>query len=837
MQISRVEINSDWKFRRQGEDEWLPAKVPGCIHTDLFDNDRIDDPFFRNNEKNIQWIDKINWEYRTTFINDPETLKKKNHRLVFEGLDTYADVYLNGEKILGANNMFRSWSINVNGLLRKSNELHIVFRSPVEEDVPKFDALGYQLPAINDQSDVGDLGDKKISIFARKAPYHYGWDWGPRFVTMGIWRSVHLLGWNDTIIESVHYRQHEVNDQYARISANIEITSGCRQTINLKISDKNEGVILAKQAVPLLKGNQVITVPIEIKNPELWWCNGLGEPYLYLINAEIFQAGKLIDKNEVRVGLRSLKVIREKDEKGRSFYFEINGVPLFAKGANYIPNDNFITRVSDAKYEHIIRSANDTHMNMLRVWGGGIYENDIFYDLCDKYGILVWQDFIFACSMYPGDEAFLSNVRQEIVDNVKRLRNHSSIAIWCGNNENDMIWFWPKPIGWKSQFDEQTADKIWSDYRKVFYEMLPEILDEYDPDRFYWPSSPLAEYDDRASYTNRTGDMHYWGVWHSKESFDKFKVHLARFMSEYGFQSFPELATVKKYTLPEDWDIDSEVMTAHQRSGIGNQRIKMYMEWDYHLPENFLDMLYLSQVLQAEGMKIGMEAHRRSKPYCMGSLYWQINDCWPVASWSSIDYYGRWKALHYFAKKAFAPILISPTLDNDIVRVFLVTDKLETVDGEVVLRLLDFKGNILWECRQKDTVSAYKSKIIYESQLEKLTEGRKSNWIVLSCTYSDNNGLVSENLLYFEPVKNLELLKPCITVDINENSECNNLTLQSKTLAKNVYLSLDDVDGFFSDNYFDLLPNLPKTVKFVSETRKRNLFDKLKVASVYDTYH
>ncbi|MEJ2543073.1 MAG: hypothetical protein P8Y99_03310 [Calditrichaceae bacterium] len=469
MQNSRININYNWRFKQQDKNEWLSAQVPGCIHTDLLDNNFIDDPFFRTNERKLQWIDKVNWEYQTKFQVGPEVLKYKHNRMVFEGLDTYADVYLNSIKILGTENMFRTWMVDVNDILQSKNYLRIVFRSPVNEDIPKYDALDYHLPAINDQSELGGLGDKRISVFARKAPYHYGWDWGPRFVTMGIWRPVYLESWDDAIIESVYYSQDEVDEITARISTVIEITSDCQKSVNLRIIDKNEDTCFADQQIFLEPGNQVITIPFEITKPKLWWCNGLGKQNLYTLNVEISEGNNTITSKNTKIGLRNIKVIREKDEQGRSFYFELNGKPVFAKGANYIPNDNFVTRVSSSKYEHIIRSAANANMNMLRVWGGGIYENDIFYELCDQYGIMIWQDFMFACSMYPGDETFINNIQQEIIDIIKRLRNYACITLWCGNNENDWIWH----MVWRKQYEANIADKLWNHFIKDFLIICP----------------------------------------------------------------------------------------------------------------------------------------------------------------------------------------------------------------------------------------------------------------------------------------------------------------------------------------------------------------------------
>ncbi|MBN1406978.1 MAG: glycoside hydrolase family 2 protein [Calditrichaceae bacterium] len=837
MPINRIQIKTDWKFKQQNKDEWFPASVPGCVHTDLLVNKKIDDPFFRTNERKLQWIDKVNWEYQTKFKVDSDILKNKHQRLIFEGLDTYADAYLNGIKIIEANNMFRRWTADVKGILQNENELKVIFRSPINEDIPKYNVLDYNLPAINDQSEVGELGDKCISVFARKAPYHYGWDWGPRFVTMGIWRPVYLESWDEVIIESIYYQQDEVNDKTARISAIIEINSDHRQSVYITINNQIDGVTYISKESVLQPGIQWLRISFEIDNPKLWWCNGLGEANLYTFNIEISIGNNTITKKETKIGLRSIKVIRKKDEKGRSFYFELNGKPVFARGANYIPNDNFITRVTSSKYEHIIRSAADANLNMLRVWGGGIYENDIFYELCDQHGILIWQDFMFACSMYPGDEDFLSNVKQEIIDNIKRLRNHACIAIWCGNNENDWIWHMDDENGWKNKFKPEIAKKLWVDYGKLFYDLIPQLVKELDFVRFYWPSSPMGEYDERSSYTKTSGDMHYWGVWHNKEPFENFKKYPARFMSEYGFQSFPELATVKKFTSAEDRDIDSEVMAAHQRSGIGNQLIKMYMNWEYHVPDNFPDLLYLSQVLQAEGIKTGMEAQRRSKPYCMGSLYWQINDCWPAASWSSIDYYGRWKALHFFAKKAFNPVLISPDFDGENIYVHVISDLQEALNCSIVLELLDFTGNKIWINEQTAGLRENDNQIVFKSRLNEILKDKKKNNVVMHCACYQKDRLLSENRLYFDRTKNLDLPKPEIKIDLYNIKSGYEISLISNMLVKNLFLSHGDEAVFFSDNYFDLIPGKPVQINCTCNLDIKDFKNKFKMISVYDTYH
>jgi len=564
----------------------------------------------------------------------------------------------------------------------------------------------------------------------------------------------------------------------------------------------------------------------------------LGEPFLYELTSHLKAGTQLLDEDIQKIGIRTIRVVQEQDEKGKNFYFELNGVPVFAKGANYIPNDNFIPRVSPERYEHIIKSAADANMNMLRVWGGGIYENDTFYDRCDEYGILVWQDFMFACSMYPGDETFLENVRQEAIQNVKRLRNHPCLALWCGNNEIDVAWSHDTPggWGWKQRFSADIRKKIWHDYENIFHRMLPDVVSEFDPKTFYWPSSPLADWDKRASYRSTSGDIHYWGVWHGREPFENFKLRIGRFMSEYGFQSFPEFNTVKSYTLPEDWDINSEVMAAHQRSGIGNRRIKEYMDLYYRNPKDFESLLYVGQVLQAEGIKSAIEAHRQKMPYCMGTLYWQLNDCWPVASWSGIDYFGRWKALHYFVKKAFKQILVSPAINDNVLKVFVISDKLSRFNADLKLEILDFSGKTLWQKSISVEVQANTSQSYFDEKINNFIKGLNKKEFFLKTSLVQKDKVLSQNIIYFLPVKSLNLPAPVITKRIVPMKNGYQIILSSDKLAKNVYLSIDTDEGFFTDNYFDLVPGEEVLIDFLTTEKLTDFEKKLKIITLRDSY-
>lgn len=814
---------TEWKFRGSGEADWLPAQVPGCVHTDLLRNGLIADPFYGTNEHGLQWIDKKDWEYETSFDADPGLLASEHVRLVFDGLDTYADVYVNGKHVLAADNMFRSWTADVKGLLaERDNKLFVRFRSPVHEDLPKLERLGYDLPAANDQSELGGLGDRKISVFARKAPYHYGWDWGPRFVTSGIWRPVRLEAWSGSRITDLYIRQDDVSASEARLTAVVEIEAGGEGAGLLRV---RTGQRVWEAEAALAKGVRTVEVPIVIEQPELWWCRGLGEPHLYAFEAELIAAdGRRASVKQAETGLRSARLVREKDEAGASFYFELNGVPVFAKGANHIPNDSFITEVTEERYRQEIVSAVKANMNMVRVWGGGVYEDDAFYRLCDEHGLLVWQDFMFACSMYPGDQAFLDSVKAEAEYNVKRLRNHPSVVLWCGNNEIDSAWAhydedagW----GWKKQYTPELREKIWADYEALFHRLLPDVVERLSPGIDYWPSSPLVrlsgDKEQHAHPLTGEGDIHYWGVWHNVEPFENYKAKIGRFMSEYGFQSFPEYRTVRTFAEESDMELESAVMLAHQKNGNGNRLIKEYMDIYMKEPKDFPSFLYMSQVLQAEAMKTAIEAHRRKKPYCMGSLYWQVNDCWPVASWAGIDYYGRWKALHYYAKRSFADLLLSVDQSDDRLDFYVVSDLKEQASGELRLRLFDMAGNKLGDAMYDYRVEAGESRIVWSAEKEALLQEADPAGVVLLAELLRDGRTVCRDTVYFVGDKALALEPASIRVKREANEDGVRYTLETDRLAKQVWLSAD-AEGIFTDNFFDLIPGVPYTVEFQAGT-------------------
>ncbi|MCO6493342.1 MAG: glycoside hydrolase family 2 protein [Phaeodactylibacter sp.] len=840
--MKAFEIREGWQFRQANLGSWLPASVPGSVHTALLANGIIEDPFYRLNEKNLQWIDKNNWEYRTVFEVGGEWLRRDRVTLEFLGLDTYADVYLNGKLLLRADNFHRAWEAEVKGILKEGeNELYIYIHSPTQAGLEKLAAHGYPLPAVNDQSENGGMGDKRVSVFVRKPGYHFGWDWGPRLVTSGIWRPVRLRAWDEARISNVFFRQEAVTGQEAKVEVQVEVE--VEQPIEGQLSVFWKDSLLASRPAALDTGLQTLAIPVTFINPQLWWTKELGEPFLYDMRVALASKGRELDSREERIGLRRIRIVREPDDKGRSFYLELNGHPVFSKGANYIPNDIFLDRVDTAWYREMIQAAADANMNMLRVWGGGIYEDNLFYDLCDEQGLLVWQDFMFACSMYPWDSTFVESVRQEAVYNIRRLRNHASIALWCGNNEIDVAWAqyneragW----GWKQKYaPEQRAD-IWAGYRKLFHEVLPEAVGAHHPGAFYWPSSPYDGEGTHATYNSTAGDMHYWGVWQGPDKISDFRNHIARFMSEYGFQSFPEFRSVQEYTLPEDWDIESEVMSAHQRHGTGNLRIREVMQDHYRIPEKFEHFLYAAQLLQAEAIKLAIEAHRSAKPYCMGTLYWQLNDCWPVASWSGIDYYRRWKALHYFVRSAFDTDVVIFERKTDSIRVFTCSGRKGPADAELRLELRDFEGTLLWYENQEVRLRPDRAQLAASLPADLLENLSDKTRMYLRGRLLQEGTVLHENLFYFVPPKELALPgEPRISTQVKSTGIGQyELRLRPETLVKNAFLQFEESEGFFSDNYFDLQPGEEKVLTFREDKmgEKPLTAGDLKIISLVDTY-
>ena len=821
-QNSKRDLSKEkWQFKNTRDNKWFSAKIPGTVHTDLLQNKIIPNPFNGNNEKLLQYIERENWEYKTGFFISKSEYQNEHIALNFEGIDTYAKIFINDTLVLTANNMFRTWNLEVKKQLKiGNNELKIVFESAVNRGEAEAKKLTYELP-----------GNEKV--FTRKAQYHYGWDWGPRFVTCGIYKAIQLHFWNQAKINHVQFIQEKLTKELAQIQFNVEVNCSKKGIYNFEIYNSKPSrdlPLFEDTIIELQKGINTVLLNAKIKNPKLWWTHNLGKQNLYDYTIVLKLASKKIDLKDVSFGLRTIELVQEKDSLGKSFLFKLNDIPVFIKGANYIPEDNFLPRVPFSKTKQLITDSKAANMNMLRVWGGGEYASDYFYQLCNENGILVWQDFMFACAMYPGDSAFLENVNAEVNDQIIRLRNNPSLAIWCGNNEIDEGW---KNWGWQKQFKYNSTDstKIWNDYVLLFENNIKNAIQLLDKSRFYWPSSPSIGWGRKESLTE--GDAHYWGVWWGMQPFETYEKKVGRFMSEYGFQGMPQLSTFTKMGALQYENnvlkIDSSVLKTHQKHPTGFETIQTYMERDFNVPKSFENYIYVSQLLQADGMKTSIEAHRRAKPYCMGTLYWQLNDCWPVTSWSSIDYDGNWKALHYQVKKSYSDLLISFEEKNDSVLVFIVSDKLENIKGNLSIKVLDFNGKIFFSENVETIVKSNTSGIYYYFDKSKLKGELNLNNLVLSATFNNENTSINA-LHYFVKPKDLLLQKPYFEI---KNLKGNRLEITANKLAKNVYLFSIDNSIIFEDNYFDLLPNGTKIIQISGKYSKRDFFNTL-AKSLFD---
>jgi beta-mannosidase len=783
-QFSQRSLSSEnWQFKNSKDQNWLPAKVPGTVHLDLMDNKVIPDPFKDENEKKVQWVENEDWDYQTQFTVSSQELKNDNIDLVFNGLDTFSEIYLNSKLLKKTDNMFRKWNIPVKQYLKPGNNtLQIKFQSAVNTGKELAKKVPFTMP-------------ESPRSFVRKAQYQFGWDWGPRLVTAGIWKDVTLEFWNNAkiiTVKDIQSNAEKASDLHFEVE--IYAQNAGEYTLDLNKTHKK---------ITLKKGINTISVPYETKGMKLWQPNGSGEANLYDFKIKLSKDLNNIDVKDIRIGLRTIELIQEKDEKGKSFYFKVNGNPLYIKGTNWIPGDSFSPRMTKEKYQKLIKDTKDANMNMIRIWGGGIYEDDEFYKACDENGILVWQDFMFAGSFYPADEAFLNNVKEEVKDQVNRLQNHPSIALWCGNNEIDeAIVNW----GYQKQFKYSKNDslQVWKDYKKLFHDVIPNALAENlkSDKNIYWPSSPSIGWGHKESLTE--GDSHYWGVWWGEQPFEIYNEKVGRFMSEYGFQGTPGLETTKSmFSGTPDLNLQNATIKAHEKHARGWDIINEYLKRDYKIPTDFVQYNYVSQLLQARGMQIAIEAHRRAKPYNMGTLYWQLNDCWPVVSWSSIDYLGNWKAFHYQAKRSFEPVLVSITETDKSYDVYLISDLMKELKVDTKFELIDFKGKILWKANQSDVVNADVSKKIRSINKSELAEFNLSEVVLKISSEKDTT---FQKLFFFNKPKDLKLSKPNIKIRKISPTE---IEISTDVLAKDVYL-IGDIH--FSDNFFDLLPGTSKRI-------------------------
>ena len=785
-------LTGKWNFRRLDKQEWLPGLVPGGVHTDLLVLGKIPDPFVADNENQVQWVAETDWEYRRSFSVETDLASEPKKFLVCDGLDTLAEVTINGRLLGKTNNMFRRWQWDVSDLLKKGeNEIAIVFRAPVS-----------YIRARQAEVPLKGGGDIPGGPHLRKAPCHWGWDWGPKLPPIGIWKDIRLEGYSSAKFEDIHIQQiHEDGRVKLGAVVKIEDWKSSNLRIELRITSP-DGKVQSTETIPSYNDHSELIGSLHsaIEKPQLWWPNGYGKQPLYQVEVLLRGGKAVLDRQSFQVGLRTVKLLQQPDLWGQSFNFVINGVPVFAKGADWIPADSFPTRLTANHLEKLVRCAADAHMNMLRVWGGGYYPENEFYDLCDRNGIMLWQDFMFACGIYPADDEFAENVRVEAVENVRRLRHHACLALWCGNNEMEQGWVdW----GWNQQGDA-ALQRLKAGYDRIFHHLLPGVISAEDPDHPYWPSSASSGIPFSEPNAQQRGDTHYWDVWHGRKPFTAYRQQFPRFMSEFGFQSLPPFKTIQVYAALEDQNMTSYVMEHHQRSGNGNTLMMSQMADNFRMPKDFQSLVYMSMVLQAEGIRYGVEHWRRNRQRVGGTLYWQLNDCWPVASWSSVDYFGRWKALHYAAKRFYAPLLLSVENESTRMSIHVTSDLTAAWDGMVRWSLQSLDGRILK--KGKSTVHAEPLADTAVRMLDFSAEISDANRrsTIFVCELWQGDELVSILVSTFVPDKHVSLAKPELRVDVSLVDQTLTFDLSSDTLARFVELSLEGADVVFTDNYFDL---------------------------------
>lgn len=843
-------LDTGWQFRllpgtpqaaRHPEQAaWTSAHVPGSVQTDLLTAGKIGDPFYRDNEASLQWIGLADWEYRLAFNVDAATLKQDHVDLVFDGLDTFADVAINDKPLLSADNMFRRWRVPVKGVLHAgSNTLVVKLHSPIARLQPWLLKQPYALPGEFDSAFGDEPKGKQTSNYVRKANYQYGWDWGPRFVTLGIWQPVRLESWTGARLDDFHIAQPHVDADKAALTAEVSLqaakSGSAHVTLSWTAPDGSRGE--TAQDAALTAGDNALRLPFTIEHPARWWPLGYGEQNLYRFHVEVKRGDNTLASADRTSGLRSVELRRDRDQWGRGFAFVVNGVPIFAKGADLIPTDSFPERTTPERLRKLLTSTRDANMNMLRMWGGGYYQSDAFYDLADQLGIMIWQDFMFGGAITPYDQAFRENARIEAVEQVRRLRNHPSIVLWCGNNEVQTGWeSWPDREDFKKTIGSDERQRIESGMRELFGTTLRDVVKSNDADVPYWASSPSTDFDGEANVLN-DGDYHYWKVWSGSEPIEHYLDVAPRFQSEYGLQSFPVMATIESFATPADMTPNSPVMRAHQKfaNGDGNDRLLLYIRGNYGEPKDFASFVYLSQLMQAEGIELAAEHLRSARPQSMGSLYWQLNDVWPGPSWSSLDYFGRWKALQYHARRFYAPVDVVPMRRDGHTTLHLVSDRTTPFKAVLRTRLYDMAGKRLSESSRPVEAAALSSTMAGEFSDADLLHGANPTRSVASFDVIENGEVIAHHLLYFGLAKSLALPgQPGLMADWRQSGNGIVLTLRTKQLARGVWLDFGSNAVELSDNAFDLLPGEHVDITVKSATDVSRLKAALKLTSLVD---
>ena len=791
----------------------LKVNVPGSIYNDLYKYKFIEHPYYRNNEEKM--LDVMNYDYtyhRSFKISDKDL--KKNIDLVFLGLDTICEIYLNGQLLGKTYNMHRRYRFNANPYLKSENEIKIIVKSPLAFIQEEEQKCTHELM----QMHYAVKGYNHI----RKAHSMFGWDWGPQMPDGGIWRSVYLEIYEYGYIDNVWFNVLTIAPT-ADIKVKVRNNIIHNDHLKLELKLLYDNIVIYQEEKNC---QNLVDYNFTINHPHLWYPFGYGEQPLYELVVNLKHQDKIIQGKKEFVGIRKCEIKRKPDEFGESFTVSINDCDIFLKGSDYIIEDNVFPWRSNQRTKYLLDSAILGNQNTLRVWGGGIYPDDYFYEECDRLGILVWQDLMFACTYYNMENTnFVREIKEEIIDNMERIRNHACIILICGNNENETA------ISWNVPNIEYT--KKW--YLYQYEDFIPKILETVTPHIFYWPSSPSSGGGFDNPNDDARGDMHYWGVWHNNEPIEYYRFYYPRIMSEFGMQSFPLLKTVKTFTNQTDRNIFSYVMERHQKNTSANQKIMNYIGSMFKFPKNFEMLLYISEIIQAEGVRYCVEHLRRNMGRCMGSIYWQLNDCWPVASWSSIDYYGRYKALQYYSKKFYAPILISIEENYDDVnssaKIIITNEKNHNIEGIVTATLMDFSGNIIEEKKTNVNIAKFDKAEIMNLEFTIDKELRKQT--VLKVVFPYGN-IIYSNQVSFCKDKYLELIKPNIQFDLVKNEDGYDIIIESDTFAKYVFIDCLKGDFIYSDNFFNLFPKEKQIIHFkTSKDLKKKDF---RIISLFDEF-
>ena len=782
-------LNGTWQLSAGHRSlESVDMQIPGTVLSGLLAAGKIKDPFYRTNEDATRALFWKDYVFTRTFDVDEELLAQQHIVLVCEGLDTLAEISINGTFLAKTDNMHRTWKFQAKKLLHPGkNEIQIVFRSVLRfiEDYP------YEA---HKKINYIPCGSMKGNQLLRKAHSMFGWDWGPQTIDAGIFRDIYLQGYSHARIEDIRIHQQHAKNVSVQTSITLsESVPGQKLCVELS-EDGADKPLQTKLCKTYADG--VAAVDFVIENPKLWWPNDYGDQPLYIVRTTLLdEDGTSLESITRRIGLRTLTISQEKDEWGNEFAFCVNGVKIFTRGGNYIPDDCLYTRITEKKLDYILESCRRAHFNCVRVWGGGYYPSDAFYDLCDEKGLIVWQDLMYACNVYDVTDAFAENCRQETYDNVRRLRHHASLGLWCGNNEIESAWdHW-------GDFQKETP-YLRADYIRLFEEVLPKAVQEADGETFYWHSSPSSGgCFDNPDDANR-GDTHYWDVWHGQKPFTDYRKYFFRFCSEFGFQSFPCAKTVNSFTLEDDRNIFSRVMESHQKNNAANGKMLYYLSENLRYPKDLTHLLYASQVLQGMAIKYGVDHWRRNRGRCMGTLYWQINDDWPAPSWSSIDYFGRWKALHYMAQKFYAPHAVSMTLEDHRCHVYFSNESFETTEYSLTLSIRDLSGNVLETYETKGNSPAFSA--IETAVVDICSWEDQKDDVFLEAVIHTKDQKVLKDVETLVPYKYLNLKNPVISTEAEETNDAFILHISSDCFAPFVALDFDDADVIFSDNFFHL---------------------------------